>query len=150
MINVKPRNLVIGIITGFALGFMVLHPFSMLFQGMVHPSFKFDLSVMRNSYSPHHLPMAVFFGLLGTITALLVVLLLSALSREKEKVKELEGLLRVCSWCKKIKDEDYKETGTKKWVKIEQYIKQRSKADFTHGICPECYKEIMGDDEVEE
>lgn len=150
MRNVNPINILIAAVSGFVLGFIFLHPFSMLFQGMIYPKFSLNLAVLQEAFNPHHLPMAVFFGLLGTLTGCLIVFLLSALSREKEKVKMLEGLLPICAWCKKIRDDEGKEVGTGEWVKIEKYIQQRSKADFTHGICPECYKEIMGDEEIEE
>ena len=52
-----------------------------------------------------------------------------------DNVKTLSGLLPICAWCKKIRnDNGY-------WEKIEMYIKGHSNADFTHGICPECLKE---------
>jgi hypothetical protein len=51
-------------------------------------------------------------------------------------VKKLGGLLPICSSCKKIRnDEGY-------WEQVEKYIKERSEADFSHGICPQCAKEL--------
>lgn len=47
---------------------------------------------------------------------------------------QLHGLLPTCSYCKKIRDE------SDNWIQIEQYIAQRSKASFSHGICPTCYE----------
>ena len=48
------------------------------------------------------------------------------------KVKLLSGLLPICAWCKKIRnDEGY-------WEQIEKYISKHSEADFSHSICPEC------------
>jgi hypothetical protein len=47
-------------------------------------------------------------------------------------VKTLSGLLPICSHCKKIRDDrGY-------WNRIESYIRERSDAEFTHGICPDC------------
>jgi len=72
---------------------------------------------------------------------------LRALMKEKEKligelqeamakVKTLSGLLPICSSCKNIRDDrGY-------WNQIETYIRQRSEADFTHGICPKCAKKL--------
>jgi len=54
-------------------------------------------------------------------------------------VKTLSGLLPMCSWCKKIRDEH----GV--WSEIENYIQQRSDADITHGICTECQNKIRKD-----
>jgi hypothetical protein len=147
MSNVKPRNLLIGVVSGFMLGFFFLHPFSKLFQGMIHPTFSFNLVILKDAFNPDHLPMAVYFGLLGSLTGSLIIFLLSALSREKEKVKMLEGLLPICAWCKRIRDDEGKERGRGDWIKIEKYIRQRSKVDFTHGICPDCYKKNMEDEE---
>ncbi|MBI4641265.1 MAG: response regulator, partial [Candidatus Tectomicrobia bacterium] len=50
----------------------------------------------------------------------------------QEEVKQLEGLLPICSYCKKIRDE------SDTWVQIEHYIATRTDAFFSHGICPEC------------
>jgi DNA-binding response OmpR family regulator len=49
------------------------------------------------------------------------------------EVKQLEGLLPICSYCKRIRDEH------NVWVRIEQFIAARTNADFSHGICSECY-----------
>jgi sigma-B regulation protein RsbU (phosphoserine phosphatase) len=55
------------------------------------------------------------------------------------KIKTLHGLLPICSYCKKIRnDQDY-------WQQIETYIADHSQAEFTHGICPDCVeKHIKG------
>ncbi len=48
------------------------------------------------------------------------------------QVKQLKGLLPICMFCKKIRnDENY-------WQQIEDYVARHSEADFSHGICPEC------------
>ncbi|MGC9965273.1 MAG: PAS domain S-box protein [Syntrophobacteraceae bacterium] len=48
------------------------------------------------------------------------------------KVKTLKGLLPICAWCKKVRDDrGY-------WQQIEAYIRDHSEADFSHGICPTC------------
>jgi response regulator RpfG family c-di-GMP phosphodiesterase len=59
-----------------------------------------------------------------------------ALRQELEEalgqVKQLSGLLPICSWCKKIRD------GEGAWNSLEDYISAHSEADFTHGVCPDC------------
>lgn len=52
----------------------------------------------------------------------------------KQEVKQLEGLLPICSYCKKIRD------GGDEWDHIESYIANRSEASFTHSICPSCFE----------
>jgi len=49
-----------------------------------------------------------------------------------EDVKILRGLLPICAWCKKVRDD----RGL--WNQIEAYIETHSEAEFTHGVCPEC------------
>lgn len=57
----------------------------------------------------------------------------NALSR----VKSLQGLLPMCSYCKRIRnDRNY-------WQQVESYIAERSEAEFTHGVCPHCYETIV-------
>ena len=48
-------------------------------------------------------------------------------------VKLLQGLLPICSYCKKVRDDrDY-------WQDVESYVAEHSEAEFSHGICPDCY-----------
>jgi hypothetical protein len=133
----------IGIIVGFLAGFILLHPFSMLFQGMIHPTIHLEFTKVLDAFNPHHLTMAVFFGFLGITVSAILVFFLNALGREKEKVKILEGLLPICSYCKQIRDDSGTEHGKGKWRRIEEYISQKTDADFTHGVCPECYEKMM-------
>ncbi len=55
----------------------------------------------------------------------------------QQEVKQLEGLLPICSYCKKIKDDE------QKWQQMETYISHRTEANFSHGICPDCYTKHM-------
>jgi hypothetical protein len=55
------------------------------------------------------------------------------------KVKQLEGIIPICSYCKKIRDD--KES----WQQMESYISEHSEALFSHGICPECYQRVAGE-----
>jgi len=75
---------------------------------------------------------------LGVIAGLVIVSLslLYARYRLKHEHEVLKGLLPICAWCKKIKDED----GA--WTQFESYIKSRTDADFTHCICPTCYPSV--------
>jgi len=52
-----------------------------------------------------------------------------------EDVKSLQGLLPICSYCNKIRnDEDY-------WEKVETYISRHADVEFSHSICPTCYEQ---------
>ena len=55
------------------------------------------------------------------------------------QIETLSGMLPLCAWCKKVRnDRGY-------WEQIEKYISVRSAASFTHGVCPECQKKLLGD-----
>lgn len=66
-----------------------------------------------------------------------------ALQHEKEllekaasDIKTLSGLIPICCHCKKIRnDEGY-------WQQVEIYVHERTHADFSHGICPECFEKL--------
>jgi len=65
-------------------------------------------------------------------------------ARVQEAVRELKvlsGLLPICAWCKKIRDDrGY-------WSKIEAYLGARTDAKFTHGICPECNEKVLAEED---
>lgn len=60
--------------------------------------------------------------------------LIKELRKALDEVKTLEGLVPICSHCKKIRDD----SGF--WGNVEQYIAKHSNVDFSHGICPDCLK----------
>jgi len=56
------------------------------------------------------------------------------LEKALAQVKRLEGLLPICSYCKRIRNEqDY-------WERVDNYISQHANVRFSHNICPECYE----------
>lgn len=60
----------------------------------------------------------------------------SELTRALSEVKTLSGMLPICAACKKIRnDKGY-------WEQIEVYVRDRSEAEFSHGICPECAQKL--------
>ena len=64
---------------------------------------------------------------------------ISELKKAVSEVKTLRGLLPICSHCKKIRDDNGY------WNQLESYIQTHSEVEFTHGICPECVKELYPD-----
>jgi hypothetical protein len=52
------------------------------------------------------------------------------------RIKVLSGLLPICAWCKKVRDDGGY------WSQIETYILSHTEAEFTHGICPECRESL--------
>jgi PAS domain S-box-containing protein len=63
--------------------------------------------------------------------------LIQELTEALTQVKTLNGLLPICSGCKKIRDDQGY------WQQVETYIKQRSNADFTHSVCPDCAQKLF-------
>jgi len=55
------------------------------------------------------------------------------------QIKELKGVLPICSVCKKIRDDE------DSWHQLEAYIESHTHAEFTHGICPDCTRRLYPD-----
>lgn len=55
------------------------------------------------------------------------------------RIETLEGLLPICASCKKVRDAEGN------WHQVEAYIRDRTRADFTHSICPKCFREWYPD-----
>ncbi|MGD0743918.1 MAG: GAF domain-containing protein [Verrucomicrobiota bacterium] len=51
-------------------------------------------------------------------------------------VRTLQGLLPICAWCKRIRDDEGY------WAQLEAYFHKSTGVDFTHGICPECLEKV--------
>ena len=62
---------------------------------------------------------------------------LADLQKAFAEIKTLTGLLPVCAWCKKVRDDKGY------WSQIEVYIRNHSQAEITHGICPECQEALF-------
>jgi DNA-binding response OmpR family regulator len=53
------------------------------------------------------------------------------------RVKQLQGLLPICCYCKSVRtDDNY-------WQKVEHYFAQHTEVQFSHGICPRCYQDVV-------
>jgi hypothetical protein len=61
------------------------------------------------------------------------------LQRALNEVRKLQGTIPICGYCKKIRDEE----GL--WNQLEKYIHENSEAQFSHGMCPDCVADHMGD-----
>jgi CheY-like chemotaxis protein len=61
----------------------------------------------------------------------------SELEEALSLVKQLQGILPICSYCKKIRDDQ------NYWQRVESYISEHSEVRFSHGICPGCYESVV-------
>jgi PAS domain S-box-containing protein len=91
------------------------------------------------TYSPDIVDGTVrgFFVQVADVTAMKTLQrehqrLIGELESAVREVRTLRGLLPICSHCKKVRDD------AGRWIEVEQYVRARTEAQFTHGICPEC------------
>jgi GAF domain-containing protein len=63
---------------------------------------------------------------------------LAELEQALTSVRRLSGLVPICTSCKKVRDD------TGYWQQVEAYVSERSEAEFTHGVCPECCERLYG------
>jgi K+-sensing histidine kinase KdpD len=80
--------------------------------------------------------LLIRFGLFVCL-GLLICWLGQKLHASRRKLRVLSGLLPICAWCKRVRDEKGQ------WQQLEAYIHDHSEADFTHGMCPECARELV-------
>lgn len=73
--------------------------------------------------------------------------LIRKLQAALDNIKILRGLLPICAHCKKIRDDQGY------WRQVEEYIREHSEAEFSHGLCPECarehYADLFSEEELE-
>ncbi|MHB8521705.1 MAG: CHASE3 domain-containing protein [Limisphaerales bacterium] len=62
--------------------------------------------------------------------------LIAELQEALTNIKTLGGLLPICAWCKKIRDDKGY------WNQVDAYIQQHTAATFSHGLCPECMRKM--------
>lgn len=65
-----------------------------------------------------------------------------ALQASLRRVRQLEGLVPICANCKKIRTEGADSYVQMSWVPMELYIEERTNAEFTHGLCPDCIEKL--------
>ncbi len=84
---------------------------------------------------------SIRFAVIMLFLTLLTVTILKnrELNAAREEIKVLDGLLPICSFCKKIRDEEGH------WDEVESYIHNRSEATMSHSVCPECAEKHYGE-----
>jgi hypothetical protein len=76
-----------------------------------------------------------FAGYIGSCTDITerVEAQMALAEAQAAEIRTLQGLLPLCMFCKKVKNDDGY------WEVLETYVREHSDADFSHGLCPECY-----------
>ena len=135
---------------GAMTGYFIFHPLVMLLSHlMAAKSSAFPmaggtgaLSIVLQSFSVRMLPWSLSFALFNCVIGLYYgsikaeklarEKLIASLQKALADVQTLSGMLPICAWCIKVRnDQGY-------WQKIEAYFKSRSDLDFTHAICDDC------------
>jgi hypothetical protein len=111
---------------------------------------KIDLSEIRAPFIRAGLLSALIAGIAIVIGAAVFIKItepileklrqaVTVLERALKEVKTLRGIVPICSFCKKIRnDKGY-------WDQVEVYVKEHTEADFSHGICPACMQQHYPD-----
>jgi phosphoserine phosphatase RsbU/P len=87
-------------------------------------------------FDPHELRARLRVGFRLVRLQKMLVDRVHELERALHQVKQLQGLLPICSYCKRIRDDrNY-------WQRVESYISEHSEVQFSHGICPDCFEKV--------
>src|SRR5512134_810981 len=95
----------------------------------------------RQIWAVHLLFLAVSFLLIFLLGRKLI-LQIDAVQDSLQHIRKLEGLVPICANCKRIRDEGANPFDQVSWTSIEKYISERTAAEVTHGLCPECAKRL--------
>lgn len=75
------------------------------------------------------------WGIVEALAAVGVALLtLASTRRLVKRLVFLEGLVSICMYCKRVRDGEA-------WVPVEGFVRRRSNVEFSHGMCPECFRD---------
>ena len=121
MKKIKGRNSILWI---EAFGFSIIIALSWLTEAFKIPHYLFGEPFVPNWHR----------AILRTVVVLLIWAWVYFLTRRLlKRLHHLEEFLRICSWCRKVCDND-------EWLKLEDYFSARFSTRTSHGMCPECLK----------
>jgi len=115
------------------------------FLAIVQPLVRLSFPFSRQA--PWYITDSVINTAIRVAVLLLLAYLISRTARQTRelarRVSLLEGILPICSLCKKIRDDH------DNWHPVEVYVSNRSEALFSHSLCPDClkrdYKQVYTD-----
>lgn len=121
----------------------IFSPANVLLLHAIFHTLRVTLSLLSGQFSWENVAEGLqLFGDLEVsmfTVALYVSILVSTMRQHYEELasaraemQTLSGLLPMCAWCKKVRDD------SGYWERVEDYFSRRAPVDFTHGICTEC------------
>lgn len=118
--------------------YLILHRSLMIFflcgYLVVLSAFVFHYSFISETF----VSLIFFFG------SIFVFIGVSVQSRLLSEVQNtLHGILPICCKCKKIRSADADHKDPLAWKNIEEFLTDKTKVNFTHGLCPECFEGEM-------
>jgi len=93
-------------------------------------------------FDDEHLIVGGITGLVSGVLISLVMLYARHLEQALSEIKILKSFLPICSSCRKIRTSESNEVKEETWESIESYISEHTTTKFSHGICPECKKQL--------
>jgi hypothetical protein len=123
------RNIVFGVITLF------LSNLNALVDTFFHPEISY--------FDEEHLIVGGFTGFTCIILFIMLSIYLRHLNRAMAKIETLESFLSICSYCKRIRIPGSDPKFKKSWQQFETYIKAKTKTEFSHGVCPDCFPKTL-------
>jgi hypothetical protein len=121
-------------VTGVIVGLFVLHPAAMFIKDFQGSSPAFNWNAFQIALSFEHIPMSVYFAFLGGFVGLFYGIINERLIQKEKRLQLVEGILPICTFCNKIKNDD----GT--WSAVEHYMSKHSTIDVHSRICESCAK----------
>jgi hypothetical protein len=127
LITIRKKNIQIVI---YIVIIIFMSNLNALVDAVLHP----DISYFDNE----HLIVGGITGLVSLILFGSLILYVRHLDRALGRIKTLETILPICANCKKIRKPNSDPKNMESWQPIESYITEKTTAEFSHGICPEC------------
>jgi len=93
-----------------------------------------DLPHLLYAQPPSHID---WFGASIITTAIILVAFITVAHTYVQQKRVLKGFIIVCSYCKKVHLEETN------WEQMEHFVSERTLAEFSHGVCPDCHAKVM-------
>ena len=123
------RNTTLQIIIYLFLGIFVSNLNAMV-DAVLHPEIPY--------FDKEHLIVGGITGLVVLTIFGLLLIYIHHLDQALRQISILEKFLPICANCKRIRKPGANPNDMESWETIESFIKQRTTAELTHGICPQC------------